>query len=220
MTERHFIKPLYKKTQRDYLARVTEADKAACAEIAMQWGRDYWDGDRRHGYGGYRYDGRWEVVARAMIETYDLKDGDRILDIGCGKGFLLYEFKKLLPGLEIAGLDISHYALEHAKEEVQPYLTQGNAIQLPYPDKHFDLVLSIMTLHNLEVFDLKRAVQEMIRVSGGHTYFLTESYHNEREKVNLLYWQLTCQSFYSKQAWLWLLDEWGYKGDVEFFAFE
>ncbi|MDJ0841260.1 MAG: class I SAM-dependent methyltransferase [Acidobacteriota bacterium] len=218
--ERHFIKPLYKKTERDYVGRVTEADKAACAEVALQWGRDYWDGDRKYGYGGYRYDGRWEVVARAMIEAYRLKPGCRILDVGCGKAFLLYEFKKLMPELEVAGLDISGYALEHAKDEVKPYLVEGNATRLPFPDNHFDLVISVMTLHNLELFDLQRAFAEIERVSFGDAYFLTESYRNEREKMNLLYWQLTCQSFFSDREWKWLFETWGYSGDYEFFYFE
>jgi len=219
-TERAFITPLYKRTERDYIGRVTEADKAACAEIARQWGKDYWDGDRKHGYGGYRYDGRWAPVARAMAETYGLEAGARVLDVGCGKGYLLYELTRVVPGIEVIGLDISRYAIEHAKEEVKPFIHEGNATELPFPDDHVDLVISIMTLHNLEIFDLARAFAEIERVGRGEAYFLTESYRNEREKMNLLYWQLTCQSFFSRAEWLWLFDRWGYRGDYEFFYFE
>ncbi len=218
--ERSFVRPLYKRTQRDYVGRVTEADKAACAEIALKWGRDYWDGDRKHGYGGYRYDGRWAVVARAMVETYGLGAGSRVLDIGCGKGFLLYELTRVVPGIQVHGLDISRYALDHAKEEIKPFLVEGSAVALPFPDHSFDLVLSIMTLHNLEICDLEHAFGEIGRVGRGDAYFLTESYRNEREKMNLLYWQLTCQSFFSRREWLWLFEKWGYQGDYEFFYFE
>ncbi|MBT5373838.1 MAG: methyltransferase domain-containing protein, partial [Rhodospirillaceae bacterium] len=117
MKQIDFIQQLHSGTKRDYLARVMEADKAECAEIAKKWGRDYWDGDRKYGYGGYSYDGRWRPIAEKMAAHYGLKAGDRILDIGCGKGFLLYEFTQAMPGVEIAGIDISEYAIENAKEE-------------------------------------------------------------------------------------------------------
>jgi len=218
--EQGFITPLHKRTKRDYVARVTEADKAECAEVATRWGYDYWDGDRHYGYGGYHYDGRWKVVAQAMIDAYALSGSPRILDVGCGKGYLLHEFKELLPQAEVVGLDISTYALENAKQEVKPYLMQGNATQLPFADNHFDLVYSITTLHNLEIYDLQKALVEMERVGKGTTYMATESYRNEREKMNLLYWQLTCQSFFSVQEWLWLFKTFGFSGDYEFIFFE
>jgi protein-L-isoaspartate(D-aspartate) O-methyltransferase len=215
-----FITPLHRRTSRDYVARVTEADKAECAAVAKRWGRDYWDGNRKFGYGGYRYDGRWSVVAKAMIEHYRLGPRARILDVGCGKGFLLYEFKQLLPEADVRGLDISQYAIEHAKPEIQPNLVQGDATELPFPDDSFDLVYSITTLHNLYIYDLKRALQEMERVKRGHAYMATESYRNEREKVNLLYWQLTCECFFSRAEWLWSFETFGFGGDYEFIYFE
>ena len=218
--EQHFITPLHKSTKRDYVARVTDADKAACAEVAMRWGYDYWDGDRQYGYGGYHYDGRWKVVAQAMISHYGLSGSPRILDVGCGKGFLLHEFKQLLPDAHVVGLDISTYGLEHAKMEVKPFLVEANAVQLPFPSDHFDLVYSINTLHNLEIFDLKRALMEMERVGKGTSYMATESYRNEREKMNLLYWQLTCQCFFSVKEWLWLFQTFGFSGDYEFIFLE
>jgi protein-L-isoaspartate(D-aspartate) O-methyltransferase len=211
---------LHKSTKRDYIGRVNEADKAECAAVAKQFDRDYWDGDRKYGYGGYRYDGRWRVTAERMAEHYNLKPGDRILDVGCGKGFLLYEFTQVVPGIEIAGIDISDYAIENAKPEVSPFLKQGLAQELPYNDKSFDLVYSLATLHNLYAYDLKSAVRHIERVSRGKSYIMVESYRNEREKVNLLYWQLTCEGFYTPQEWEWLFKEWGYTGDWGFIFFE
>jgi len=126
-----FVGLLHKATARNYLERVTLYDKAACAEVACRFDRDYWDGERCYGYGGYRYDGRWRVVAEAMTRHYRLVPGMRILDVGCGKGFLLYEFAKLLPGAELAGVDVSEYAIAHAKDEVRAHLRLGSATSLP-----------------------------------------------------------------------------------------
>lgn len=220
MEERSFVTPLHTSTRRDYIGRVTAADKAECATVAKQFGMDYWDGDRRYGYGGYRYDGRWASVAEAMITAYELKDDARILDVGCGKAYLLYELKKLLPGAQVAGLDISSYAITHAKPEIKPYLREGHAKALPFEDRAFDLVISLGTLHNLPIFQLKPALQEIQRVQAGQAYIMVEAYRNEREKVNLLYWQLTCESFFHVDEWRWLFKEYGYTGDYEFIFFE
>ncbi|HOW65829.1 MAG TPA: class I SAM-dependent methyltransferase [Candidatus Paceibacterota bacterium] len=215
-----FISSVHKRTQRDYLGRVNEFPKAEAAKIARQFGRDYWDGDRKFGYGGMRYDGRWRVVAETMAKHYGLKPGDRILDVGCGKAFLLYDFTQAVPGIEVQGIDISEYAVANAKEEVRPFLKQGHARQLPYPDQSFDLVISLNTLHNLYCYDLDLALREMQRVGRRHRYLVVESYRNEQEKANLLYWQLTCESFYTPSEWEWWFQRCGYAGDWSFIYFE
>ena len=219
MAEIDFISPLHRKTKRDYLARVNEFPKADAAKLAKQFGKDYWDGDRKVGYGGMRYDGRWRVVAEAMAKHYGLKAGDRILDVGCGKGFLLYDFTQVVPGIEVCGLDISSYAIENAKEEVRPYLQVGHAKQLPFADQSFDLVISITTLHNLYCYDLDSALREVERV-GKKKYVVVESYRNEAEKANLLYWQLTCEAFCTPAEWAWWFKQTGYTGDYSFIYFE
>lgn len=220
MSNVDFISVLHTSTKRDYIKRVTDFDKAACAEIAIKWGQEYWDGPRQYGYGGMKYDGRWRKVAQAMVDHYKLKPDAKILDIGCGKGFLLYEFTQILPKAHVAGLDISKYGIENAKEEVRPFLKLGNAVKLPYPDKSFDYVYSITTFHNLLNFELWAALKEMQRVSKGPAYLVVESYRNEREKANLLYWQLTCRSFYSVKEWEWIYKQTGYTGDYSFIYFE
>ncbi len=215
-----FTMKLHKGTKRDYLQRVIQHDKAESGAVAKQYGKDYWDGDRKYGYGGYRYDGRWGLVAEDMARYYDLKRADRILDVGCGKGFLLYEFAHLIPGVEVVGIDISQYAIRSAKQEVKPFLQVGNAIDLPYECNSFDFVVSLGTLHNLYVYDLWRALQEIERVSKGKKYITIESYRTEQEKVNLLYWQLTCESFYTPQEWEWIFKKTGYTGDYGCIFFE
>ena len=159
-----FLSTVHKSTKRDYVARVTEFPKAEAARLAKKWDVEYWDGDRKTGYGGYRYDGRWRKVADAMVQHYGIKPGDRILDVGCGKGFILYDFTQAVPGVEVVGIDVSTYAIEHAKEEVKPLLQVASAAQLPFPDQSFDLVISINTLHNLYCYDLHKALKEIVRV--------------------------------------------------------
>jgi SAM-dependent methyltransferase len=214
---------IHKSTKRDYLARVNEPDfpKAKAAALAKKWGFDYWDGDRKICYGGYRYmEGRWEKVARAMVEHYGIKPGDKILDVGCGKGFLLYDFTKIVPALELHGIDISEYAIANAKEEIKDRLQVGNATSLPYPDNYFDFVFSITTLHNLHCYDLDKALREIERVGKKNKYICVESYRNEEEKANLLYWQVTCEAFNTPQEWDWWFKQTGYTGDHSLIFFE
>jgi SAM-dependent methyltransferase len=220
MQEVDFLAKYQKATKRDYVGRVVEHDKAECATVAKKWGEEYWDGPRQYGYGGYKYDGRWLPFAQDIAKHYGLKPGDRVLDVGCGKAFLLYELTRAVPGIEVRGLDISEYGIAHAKEEVRPFLDVGNCVKLPYDSDSFDFVFTINTFHNLKVDQLKSAVQEVERVGKDKKWICVESYRNESEKANLLYWQLTCMSFYTPEEWIWLYREWGYTGDYGFIFFE
>jgi len=218
-----FMSVVHKSTTRDYLARVNDPEypKAKAAELAKKWDFDYWDGDRRINYGGYRYmEGRWEKVARAMAEHYGLKAGDKILDVGCGKGFLMFDFTKVVPGIEVTGIDISDYAITNSKEEIRDRLQVCNATTLPFSDNSFDLVYSLNTLHNLHCYDLERALREMQRVGKEHRYLCVESFRTEMEKANLLYWQVTCEAFNTPDEWKWWFDLCGYTGDYSFIYFE
>lgn len=208
-----FIGELHRGTPRNYLERVVGVNKAECARVARQFGYDYWDGERRYGYGGYQYDGRWRPFAKRLADHYGLKAGDSILDVGCGKGYLLHEFTQVVPGVAVTGMDVSKYALAHAHEAVQPFLHLGNAVELPWPDRRFDLVLSINTLHNLHNFQLDQAVREIERVARGDKYVVVDSYRTEEEKVNLLNWQLTCVCFHTPEEWEWFFRRSGYTGD-------
>ena len=223
MVEVDFMNVLHKSTKRDYLARVNDKNfpKPRAAQLAKKFDFDYWDGDRKICYGGYNYiEGRWEKVAKSMIEHYSLKPNSKILDVGCGKGYLLYDFLKVLPKAQVYGLDISKYAIDNCKEEIKDNLYLGNANNLPWPDNYFDLVISINTLHCLHTYDLQNALKEIQRVGKKDKYICIESYRNENEKANLLYWQVTCEAFNNVKEWKWWFDLTEYSGDYSFIFFE
>lgn len=217
MQEQHFLQSLHKSTSRNYLERMT-AEKPECMRVAKRFDRNYWDGERCFGYGGYRYDGRWKPVAQAMAKHYEIKCHHRILDIGCGKAHLLYELTPFTEWLD--GIDISEYALENAKIK---FLSKNDCRDLcEMKDAFYDFTYSINVLHNLGYKDLKQAIREMVRVTKpeGKSYICVESYRNEEELTNLQAWQLTCLSYYSPDDWKEILADNGYQGDVEFIFFE
>ena len=216
----NIVTPLHRMTARKYIDRMID-DKVNCMLKAKEYEYDYWDGDRRYGYGGYRYmEGRWKPVAQALIDTYHLTNRSSILDVGCGKAFLLYELKQLLPEATVVGFDISKHGLADAREEIRSCLFPHRA-QDPYPwgDNHFDLVISLGCLHNLRIFELEAALKEIERV-GKTKYVMVESYRNEQELFNLQCWALTAESFFDNAEWIWLYEHFGYTGDYEFIYFE
>lgn len=217
---RSLVTPLHQATNRDYLARMVD-DKVTCMQVAKKYGGEYWDGNRRYGYGGYRYiPGRWRPVAEGLIQTYNLGPGSKVLDVGCGKGFLLHEMLLLEPELQIQGFDISEHGISYATDLVKPHLFLHQAQTIyPFGDREFDLVISLGALHNLEIFDVNIALSEIQRV-GKQGYVMVESYRNEQELFNLQCWALTCESFFSEKEWIWLYQHFGYTGDYEFIYFE
>jgi len=151
--------------------------------IARKFGKEYFDGDRLSGYGGYTYHPRfWQETVKRFRDFYHLDKNSAILDVGCAKGFMLHDFKQLIPELTIAGIDISQYAIENAIEDMQPYVQVGNAYELPYPDKSFDLVISINTVHNLSLDQCKKALQEIERVSRSHSFITVDAWRNGMRK--------------------------------------
>lgn len=182
-------------------------------EIAKRFGREYFDGNRTQGYGGYRYDGRWVAVARRMREFYELRPGQRVLDIGCAKGFLLHDLLQVVPGIKIAGLDISEYAIENAMADVKPYLVNGSADALPFTDRAFDLVVSINTVHNLDLGRCREAIREMERVSRAHKYLQVDSWFTEEQRQDFERWQLTAVTYFDPEDWRRFFADADYTGD-------
>ena len=216
----NLVTPLHKATKRDYIERMVDG-KVEAMLTAKEYGQAYWDGSRRYGYGGYKYiPGRWKKVAEELIRYYNLRGGSRVLDVGCGKGFLLHEMLLIEPNLIVSGMDISPYAIACAPIEVKNSLKLLAAQdQYPYVDSQFDLVISLGTLHNLNLKDIQQAVTEISRV-GKSSFLMVESYRNEQELFNLQCWALTCKTFLDVDTWKWYLESVGYKGQYEFIFFE
>ena len=216
----NIVTPLHKMTARKYIDRMVD-EKVHCMLKAKEYEYDYWDGDRRYGYGGYKYmEGRWKPVAEALIDIYNLSNDSKILDVGCGKAYLLFEIKQLLPKIELAGFDISRHGLADAKEEIRDSLFRYRAQdRYPWGDDYFDLVISLGCLHNLRIFELETAINEIQRV-GKQKYIMLESYRNEEEQFNLQCWALTAESFFDTAEWIWLYNHFRYTGDYEFIYFE
>ncbi len=207
----------YPKTKRDLTKRLEEKTSED-RTLARKFGKEFFDGERSHGYGGFQYNPRfWEPVIPTFKEFYNLKETSKILDIGCAKGFMLYDFQRLIPGIEVKGLDISQYAIENAKEEVKNHLRVGNAIELPFEDNSFDLVISITTLHNLNKEDMKKAFKEIMRVTKKDAFITLDAYRNDEEKRRMEAWNLTALTMMHVQEWENFFEEAGYNGDYYWF---
>ena len=200
------------RTKRNIQKRAEDKDPFVIAK-SKEFGEEYWDGERKYGYGGYRYDGRWRSVARDIIAHFSLKPGMRVLDVGCGKGFLVKDLMLECPGLEAFGLDISRYALMHCEKEVIGRLHLGSAESLPFPDRSFDCVLSINTIHNLHRPRAVIAMREIQRLSGGRAFVQVDSYRTSEQKEIALSWILTAEFHDYPEGWLKLYAEAGYTGD-------
>ena len=200
------------KTKRNIQKRADAKDPAVIA-IAKQYGEMYWDGPREYGYGGYRDDGRWHPVARDIIDHYGLKPGMRVLDVGCGKGFLVKDLMTVCPGLQAFGLDISEYALMHCEPEVVGRLHLGNCLKLPFPDGSFAATIAINVVHNLDRAECITAVKEIQRLSPGRAYIQVDSYRTPQEEQLFLSWVLTAKTHHNPSGWRPLFEEAGYTGD-------
>jgi cyclopropane fatty-acyl-phospholipid synthase-like methyltransferase len=201
----------YPKTKRNVKARLDNKDENR--RIAQQFGEEYFDGTREQGYGGYRYDGRWLPIAEDIVRHFALKAGDRILDVGCGKGFLVKDLMKVCAGLEAFGIDISEYAVMNCEPEVVGRLHVGNAIRLPFPDQSFNAVVSINTIHNLERTGCVQALREMQRLAPGRGYVQVDAYRTPEERQVFEDWMLTARTYGMPDDWRQILREAGYDGD-------
>lgn len=186
--------------------------------IARQFGQEFFDGDRLYGYGGYQYHPRfWKETVKRFRDYYNLADDASLLDVGCAKGFMLHDFKELMPQLTVAGVDISKYAIENAIAKLKPYLRVANADNLPYEDNSFDLVICITTVHNLPIEDCKRALREVMRVARKHAFITVDAWRNNVEKERLYKWNLTALTYMHVEDWQKLFAEVGYTGDYYWF---
>ena len=182
--------------------------------------KEYFDGKRAHGYGGYYYNPKFfRKIVKAMIRHYKLNNKSKILDIGCAKGFMMYEFKKALPGCEVRGIDISRYCKLRAKKKIKRYIKVGTCEKLPYPNKYFDFVVSISTIHNLHKSGIERSLREIVRVSKKNSFIRVKGYSNLREKKEIDTWNIVAKSNLSQKNWIKIFKKNSYMGDYQFSKF-
>jgi ubiquinone/menaquinone biosynthesis C-methylase UbiE len=212
MPEINLLEKLPRGKKRDVNARAS-AKNDEVIRISREYGFHYFDGPREYGYGGYRYDGRWVPIAEDMIRHFDLKPGDRVLDVGCAKGFLVKDFMKACPGIEAFGIDVSRYALMNCEPEVVGRLHLGNATELPFPDNSFKAAVAINSIHNLDRDQCIVALKELQRVSGGRAYVQVDSYRTPEERQMFLDWVLTAHYHEYPDGWIRTFQEAGYTGD-------
>lgn len=207
----------YPKSNRNVHERGAEKSEAD-RRLAREFGKAFFDGERSHGYGGFNYHPKfWQPVVPTFQQFYGLTAGQSLLDVGCAKGFMLYDFATLIPGLQIAGVDISGYAIDNALPDVKSAVQVANARQLPFENNSFDLVVSINTVHNLDRDECMQALAEIERVSRGHSFITVDAYRNNVEKERMLAWNLTAKTILHVDQWKALFDEAGYHGDYYWF---
>ena len=207
----------YPKSKRNLKERENQKSEKD-RTIARKFGKEFFDGDRKHGYGGYKYNPRfWQPVVPTFKEYWKLNSSSSILDVGCGKGFMLYDFSKLIPGIKLNGIDISEYAVESALPEVKEFITVANAKKLPFKDDSFDFVISINTVHNLERVECAQALREINRVSKKNAFITVDAYGNEEEMSRMHAWNLTAKTIMSVNEWKSFFKEAGYGGDYFWF---
>lgn len=195
-------------------ATKTDADRA----LARKFGKEFFDGDRSHGYGGFNYHPRfWQPVIPTFQNHWGLTEQSSVLDIGCAKGFMLHDLAELIPGINVKGVDVSRYAIENAIEDMKPHVQVANATHLPFPDKSFDVVISVTTVHNLERAECVQALREIERVSRSHSFITVDAYHDEAERDRMHAWNLTAKTVLHVDEWRELFREAGYTGDYYWF---
>jgi len=195
-------------------ATKTEEDRL----LARKFGKDFFDGDRKNGYGGFSYFSRfWQPVIPTFQKHWNLDSTSSVLDVGCAKGFMMHDFAELIPGITMKGIDISEYAIENAIEDMKPHVQVGNALSLPFEDKSFDVIISVTTLHNLEREECAIALQEIERVSRKGAFITVDAYRNEEEKERMYNWNLTAKTIMSVEEWKVFFKQVGYTGDYYWF---
>jgi SAM-dependent methyltransferase len=204
-----------KKPKRNYLGRMIN-NKPYCMKIAGEYGKYYWDGDKAYGYGGYKNEEKWKIIAKKLIQKYHLNNKSKILEVGCGKGYLIYEMRNLLPKATFVGYDFSDYAIKNAARGIKTSLHFHKAeTRYQFKKKYFNLVISISTLQDLAITGIISALKEIERV-GKNKYIAVDSFRTDRELFNLECWSLTTKSFLGPDDWKWIFKQCGYCGDYEF----
>ena len=185
-------------------------------QLALKYSKEYFDGNRSQGYGGYYYDGRWVKVARKIIKLFKLKNNSKFLDVGCAKGFLMHDLKVILPKIKIYGIDVSKYAKENSIMNIRKNIKIMNCKNIKYKTNSFDGLVAINVVHNLNLDQCKKSIKEIQRVSNGKAFIQVDAYRDEFELKILKKWILTAKTYLKPNEWIDLFEECGYTGYYDF----
>ncbi len=206
--------PQSKRNVKDRGQAKSEEDR----RIARRFGQEFFDGERKVGYGGFSYNPRfWRPVMPAFQAHFSLHSASKVLDVGCAKGFMLHDLCEFISGIAVQGIDISGYAVKNAITSVKPYLQVADARALPFADNSFDVVISINTVHNLVRDECAQALVEIERVSRGCSFITVDAYRDDEEKSRMFEWNLTAQTIMHVDEWKAFFVEVGYTGDYFWF---
>tara|TARA_B100000989_G_C19509902_1_gene458433 strand:+ start:108 stop:770 length:663 start_codon:yes stop_codon:yes gene_type:complete len=220
MNENNIFWRLYPQSKRENISQKRVLVPEKIRKKLQKFPKEYFDGERAFGYGGYYYNIKFfDKIVKKMIKYYRLKNNSKILDVGCAKGFMIYDFKQNNPNLIVRGIDISSYCKKNAHPKVKRFIKVGNCKKLPYKDNSFDLVISISTIHNLEKKFIKQALNELIRVSKGSIFIRVKAFKNIRQKKLINKWNLVAKSNLSEKQWIKLFKQVNFKGDYSFSKF-
>ena len=207
----------YPKSKRNLVERVKEKTEEV-RTIARRFGKEFFDGDRNQGYGGFAYNAKfWQPVIPDFIKFWGLNSKSSVLDVGCAKGFMLYDLSKLIPGINLRGIDVSEYAINNSVSEIKKFVQIADAKKIPFPDNSFDVVISINTVHNLDRVECAEALREITRVSKKYSFITVDAYRNENEREKMYAWNLTAKTIMSVDGWKSFFKEVGYNGDYYWF---
>ena len=205
---------IYPSLNKRYVSKNTR--KIENRIIASYRGKEFYDGKRDNGYGGFKYDGRWKKIAERIFEHYKLKENARILQIGSDKGFLLNDIKNIKPKCTVAGVEVSNYAITKTLKSVKKYIKKSSFVNLPYNNNYFDFVIAIGPVYSLSLPDAIKCLKEIKRVGKGKSFITLGAYNHERDFKLFRYWTLLGTSILNKKEWIKVLKHCKYKGDYKF----
>tara|TARA_B100000780_G_scaffold111858_1_gene78307 strand:- start:801 stop:1460 length:660 start_codon:yes stop_codon:yes gene_type:complete len=208
----------YPRTKRNVEERgATKTEDVRC--VARQFGKEFFDGDRQYGYGGFKYFPRfWQPVIPTLQKHFGLTGRSSLLDVGCAKGFMLHDLVELIPDITVSGVDVSDYAIAHAMDDIKSKVQVADARDLPFADNSFDVAIAINTIHNLDRDDCAQALREIERVSRKGSFITVDAYRNDDEKERMFAWNLTAKTIMSVDDWVSFFEEVGYTGDYFWFV--
>ena len=185
--------------------------------VATYRDKNFFDGDRNFGYGGFKYDGRWKKVADKLCEEYKLNGNSSFLQLGCEKGFLLKDLKSKYTNMQAVGLETSNYAISNSMNEIKKNVKFcDNYLKLNFKDNEFDFIMAIGVVYTCSLDGAIKCLKEIQRVGKGMSFITLASYENKKDYWLFRQWSLLGTTILRKEEWKEILKHAEYSGDYFF----